>query len=153
WNELWNSLVFHFTGFAPVWGAPAPTAYLLLVGLNVEIVFMFAIAGVTFSKLLPASREQRILGVPNRWFHSIAMSVFCVFVEILLNRAGVLTWEYPWWSARFPLLIVLVGYLPFFVVAFWVHDMPRVEKQILAIGALFAVVGAEAVGFGLLGWI
>ena len=33
-NEIWNSLVFHFTGFAPVWGAPAGTAYLVLVGLK-----------------------------------------------------------------------------------------------------------------------
>ena len=33
-NEIWNSLVFHFTGYAPVWGAPGQTAYLILIGLN-----------------------------------------------------------------------------------------------------------------------
>jgi hypothetical protein len=41
-NEIWNGLVFHFTKFAPVWGAPAKTAYLILMGLNIEICFMFA---------------------------------------------------------------------------------------------------------------
>ena len=32
-NEIWNSLVFHFTQYAPVWGAPADTAYLIFIGI------------------------------------------------------------------------------------------------------------------------
>ena len=52
-NEIWNSLVFYFTGHAPVWGAPGQTAYLILIGLNIEICFMFAIAGIAFGKMLP----------------------------------------------------------------------------------------------------
>ncbi len=28
-NEIWNSLVFHFSGYAPVWAAPGETAYLM----------------------------------------------------------------------------------------------------------------------------
>src|SRR5450759_4981909 len=65
-NEIWNGLVFHFTGFAPVWGAPSKTAFLILIGLNIEICFMFAIAGITFSKMLPPDRKTKILGIPNR---------------------------------------------------------------------------------------
>ena len=65
-NEIWNALVFHFTQYAPVWGAPGDTAYLILIGLNIEICFMFAIAGVAFSKMLPADKNMRILGLPNR---------------------------------------------------------------------------------------
>jgi hypothetical protein len=152
-NEIWNSLVFHFTGFAPVWGAPAQTAYLVLMGLNIEIIFMFAISGVAFAKMLPKDPAVKVLGLPNRWFYAVTMSVFCVFVEILLNLAGALTWEYPWWSAKFPLLIVLFGYMPFFVVAFWVHDMTCVKRQAKTVGALAAVVGAALVGFGSLDWI
>src|SRR5512144_2469403 len=45
-NEIVNALVLRATRYAPLWGAPADTAYLLLVGLNVEICFMFAIAGI-----------------------------------------------------------------------------------------------------------
>lgn len=152
-NEIGNSLVFHFTGFAPVWGAPTKTAYLVLVGLNVEIMFMFAIAGISFSKMLPKDASQKILGMHNRWLYAAGMAVFCVIVEIVLNRAGVLTWEYAWWSATFPFLIVLLGYFPFFAVAFWVHDMPSVKKQATAVSGLYAAVGTALVGFGALGWI
>jgi len=67
-NEIWNSLVFHFTNYAPVWGAPGKTAYLILIGLNIEIAFMFAIAGITFGKMLPPNKGLRILGIPNRLF-------------------------------------------------------------------------------------
>jgi hypothetical protein len=152
-NETWNSLVFHFSQFAPVWGAPTKTAYLVLMGLNIEIMFMFAIAGVSFSKMLPRDPKQKILGVQNRWVFAIGMSLFCVIVEILLNRAGALTWEYPWWSAKFPIFIVLIGYLPFFVVAFWVHDMPSVKKQARTVSGLYAAVATALVSFGFLGWL
>jgi hypothetical protein len=90
-NAIWNGLVFHFTNYAPVWGAPADTAYLLLIGLNIEICFMFAIAGVAFSKMLPADKNLKLLGLPNRLVFAIATSIFCVLVELLLNTAGALT--------------------------------------------------------------
>ena len=90
-NEIWNGLVFHFTGQAPVWGAPGQTAYLILIGLNIEICFMFAIAGITFSKMLPPDKRTKILGIPNRIAMAIFGSAFCVFVEGLLNVAGALT--------------------------------------------------------------
>src|SRR3972149_9692611 len=64
-NEIWNALVLHLTQYAPVWGAPGDTAYLILIGLNIEICFMFAVAGVSFSKMLPAERSMRLLGVPT----------------------------------------------------------------------------------------
>lgn len=133
-NEIWNGLVFHFTNYAPVWGAPGDTAYLILIGLNIEISFMFAIAGVTFSKMLPADKNIRILGLPNRTFFAIAGSIFCVLVEMLLNAAGALTWDYSWWNIGAPWLIFLVGYLPFFLVAFWVFDMPTLKQKITTVG-------------------
>lgn len=37
-------------------------AYLLLVGLNIEISMMFAVAGVVFAKLLPEDQTRKILG-------------------------------------------------------------------------------------------
>jgi hypothetical protein len=153
-NEIWNALVFHFSGFAPVWGAPAKTAYLILVGLNIEICFMFAIAGIVFAKQLPRDPETRILGLPNRLFVAICGSIFCVAVECWLNSVGALTWEYAWWNLRVPWLIFLVGYLPFFLVSFWVYDMKSVRKQVTTVGALYAVVIASLALFGgVLGWI
>ena len=153
-NEIWNALVLHFTGHAPVWGAPGQTAYLILIGLNIEICLMFAVAGVVFVKLLPRDRTSRILGVPNRLFVALAGSAFCVFVEYLLNATGALTWDYAWWSRGAPWFIFLVGYLPFFLVAFHVHDLASPRRQARVVGALLAFDAACLVVFGaLLGWI
>jgi hypothetical protein len=153
-NEIWNALVFHFSGFAPVWGAPANTAYLILVGLNIEICFMFAIAGIVFTKQLPRDPGTRILGLPNRLFVAFAGSVFCVLVECWLNAVGALTWDYAWWNLRVPWLIFLVGYLPFFVVTFWVYDMKSVRKKVTTVGAIYAFdIVCLAVFGGVLGWI
>lgn len=153
-NEIWNGLVFHFTGYAPVWGAPGKTAYLILIGLNIEICFMFAVAGITFGKMLPADKKLRILGIPNRLLFASVNSAFCVFVEFLLNSVGALTWEYGWWSVKAPWLIFLIGYLPFFLVSFWVHDMDSVGKKALTVGGILGVDVAALVVFGvLLHWI
>jgi len=153
-NEIWNGLVFHFTQYAPVWGAPGKTAYLILIGLNIEICFMFAIAGVTFAKMLPADKRLRILGIPNRLFFAVAGSAFCVFVEILLNSVGALTWDYPWWNAGAPWLIFLIGYLTFFLVSFWVFDMDSLRKKAATVGVIFAVDIVSLALFGaVLKWI
>ena len=153
-NEIWNGLVFHFTNYAPVWGAPGQTAYLILIGLNIEICFMFAIAGVTFSKLLPADKSLKVLGVPNRLLFAILGSIFCVIVELLLNAAGALTWDYSWWNIGAPWLIFLVGYLPFFLVSFWVFDMPTVRQKAITVGSILAFDLICLVLFaGVLHWI
>jgi hypothetical protein len=153
-NEIWNAIVFHLTGYAPVWGAPGQTAYLILIGLNIEICFMFAIAGITFGKMLPPDKKMRILGIPNRLVLAIGGAAFCVFVEVLLNSIGALTWDYPWWSASAPWLIFLFGYLTFFLVSFWVHDMERIKSKAITVGAIFAVDLVAILVFGvILGWI
>ncbi len=153
-NEIWNGLVFHFTQYAPVWGAPGATAYLILIGLNIEICFMFAVAGIGFAKMLPPDKWMKVLGIPNRLFFAVAGSIFCVIVEILLNAANALTWDYAWWNARAPWLIFLIGYLPFFLVSFWVHDMESVRKKAMTVGAIlgFDLVCLVVFG-GVLGWI
>ena len=153
-NEIANSVFFHVTGRAPIWGAPGKTAFLILIGLNIEICFMFAIAGVLFAKLLPEDRTVRILGLPNRWFLALGFSLFCVAVEIGLNSVDALTWDWPWWSARAPFLIVPFGYLHFFVVAFWVHDMAELRSKLAAVGTIFGLVAASVAVFGgVLGWL
>ena len=138
-NEIWNGLVLHFTGYAPVWGAPGKTAFLILVGLNIEIMFMFAVAGIIWSKMLLPDKKAKILGLPNRWFVAIAGSAFCVIVEYFLNGVGALTWEFSWWNRSAPWLIFLFGYLTFFIAAFWVFDMKTVKNKVLAVGTIWAV--------------
>jgi hypothetical protein len=153
-NEIWNGLAFHFTQYAPVWGAPGKTAYLILIGLNIEICFMFAIAGITFAKMLPADKHLKVMGIPNRLLFAITGSFFCVFVEVLLNSVGALTWEYAWWNARAPWLIFLIGYFTFFLVSFWVFDMVSIKKRATTLGTIFAVDIVSLVLFGaILRWI
>lgn len=151
-NEIWNSLVLHFTGRAPVWGATGRSSYQLLVGLNIEICLMFAVMGVAAAKLLPP-KQMRILGMPNRPVFVVANSIACVGVELLLNRAGVLTWDWSWWQADFPILILLLGYAPFFVAVAVVHDLPRARTKAVVVSTLFAFDAVCLLVFGSLGWL
>jgi len=153
-NEIINSLVFHFTNFAPIWGAPGDTAYLILIGLNIEIMFMFAVSGIIWSKMLLPEKKTKILGVPNRIFIAIAGAAFCVFIEYLLNGVGVLTWDYSWWNRGASWLIFLFGYLTFFVAAFWVHDMESVSSKLKVVGTIWTIVFASLILFiPILNWI
>ncbi|MEU2043371.1 hypothetical protein [Nocardia niwae] len=151
-NEIWNALVFHFTGRAPVWGATGSTAYQILIGLNIEICFMFAIMGIAAAKMLPP-RETRIFGLPNRPVLIAANSAAAVGVEVVLNKAGVLTWDWPWWQASFPVLIWLIGYVPFFAACFFVHDLPTVRGKALIVGAILGIDAVALLGFGAAGWL
>jgi hypothetical protein len=153
-NEIWNSIFFHLNERAPMWGAPGDTAYLILIGLNIEIMFMFAVAGVVFAKMLPPDRKMKILGVPNRMFLGVSLAAFCVFVEILLNAVNALTWDWTFWDADSPILIVLFGYLHFFLVSYWVHDMKAIRSKLLTVGTIWTVDLVAIVVFGVgLGWL
>lgn len=153
-NEIWNALVFHFTRHAPVWGAPADTAYLLLIGLNIEICMMFFILGIAAAHTLPEDKHAKIMGLPNRLVYAVGYSIFAVVIEILLNAAGALTWDYSWWTIKVPWLIFLIGYMPFFLVCFWVHDMETVKKKAITVGVILGFDALCLILFGaILKWI
>src|SRR5512141_2605980 len=59
--EILNALIQHFSGHA-LWTVPTGTAFLLLVGVGVELSLMFAAAGLILSKLLPADPHLKLLG-------------------------------------------------------------------------------------------
>ncbi len=138
-NEIWNGVVFHFAQYAPVWGTPGKSAYTILIGLNIEICFMFAIAGIVFAKMLPKDRRLKIFGIPNRLFFAITGSIFTVFVEVLLNAVDALTWEYSWWNVNAPWLIFLFGYFHFFLISFWVYDMKGLNNKATVVGIIYGL--------------
>ena len=153
-NEVVNALVLHFTDRAPLWAVTGDTSYLILIGLAIEISFLFAIAGIVYVKCLPPDPRTRILGLPNRWAIGLALSLLAVFVEVLLHEAGVFHWEYWWWNVPFVPLIVVLGYLWFFAFTFWVYDMRDLRRQVRAVGTLAALDATAIVVFGpVLGWI
>jgi hypothetical protein len=152
--EIINSLIFHFTQYAPVWGTPGKTAYLLLIGMNIEICFMFALIGIVMSKLLPEDKNYRILGIPGRIVVALCAAAVCAFFEVLLNIIGILTWEYPWWNKGASSLIIMSGYFLFFMISFRVHDMEKIWKKITTTGSIFIIDAVCIIIFGVvLKWI
>lgn len=153
-NEIVNSLILHASGHSALWTTPGQSAYIIFVGLNIEICFMFSIAGIALAKMLPKDKSVRVFGIPNRLFFALTNSIFCVFVEVLLNRADMLIWEYGFWNFPHVWLIIIFGYLHFNIVAFWVHDMPQVRSKVMAVSVIYGLVVGSILVFGLgLGWL
>jgi hypothetical protein len=147
--EIGNALIQHFSGHA-LWTVPTGTAFLLLIGVGVELSLMFAIAGLVLSKLLPEDPRRKILGINNRLLFALGNAAFFSIFEIFLAKTPAFVWVYPWWGA-FP--VFLFVYIPFFLAAFYVHDwQPR--KQLTFIGSLLGINAVLLVIFaGILNWI
>ena len=155
-NETWNGWVFHFTERSAFWTTPGDTALRTMVGWNIEIIFMFAISGIIYYNTISENREEKVLGIPNWWFWAITYSVFCVFVECLLNYGGQLVWEYSFWNRSFAgvWLIFLFGYLHFYVAALLVIGMKSYKNKIITIGCIYAIpIIANILGLGVFGWV
>jgi len=77
-----------------------------------------------------------------------------VGVELLLHADGVFHWYYWSWNvASFPVIVVF-GYLTFYVVSFTVYDIQRVARKLQVVGGLAALDLIGGLVFGpLLGWI
>jgi len=153
-NEVANALVLQGTDRAAIWTTTGHTSFQIFVGLNIEISFMFLIAGIVFVKFLPPDPAMRILGMPNRVFYVLFFSIFSVAVEVLLWAGDVFHWEYWWWNFPNVILIVLLGYATFYAMAAWVYDMHDVRRQARVVGTLFAIDVALVLLFGvILEWI
>ena len=155
-NETWNGWVFHLTQHSAFWTAPGDTALRTMVGWNIEIMFMFAIAGIIFYNTLFEDRYKTIMGIPNRWFWAIVYSAFCVFVEVLLNMGGHLVWEYPWWYRSFAgiWLIFFFGYFHFFVAVIIVINLRTLKAKITMVSIIYAIaIVANIICMGFLGWV
>jgi hypothetical protein len=140
-NETWNGWVLVLTGRSAFWTTPGDTALRTMVGWNIEIMFMFAISGIIFYHSLSDDPKEKILGLPNRWFWAIGYSVFCVFVEVILNLGGHLVWEYPFWNRSFAgiWLIFLFGYFTFYAAIILVLSLKTNPKKVLAVSLIYAV--------------
>jgi hypothetical protein len=147
--EIANALIQHFSGHA-LWTVPGGTAFLLLVGVGTELSMMFAVAGLIFSKILPANPKAKILGINNRVLIAIGNAAFFSIFEIFLAATPAFHWVYPWWGA---LPVFVTVYIPFFLMANFAYDWkPRTAK--LVIGSIAAADFLAMVVFaGILGWI
>lgn len=155
-NETWNGWVFHFSQHSAFWTTPGESALRTMMGWNIEIMFMFAIAGIIYHNTLSENKEDKIFGLPDRWFWAIGYAAFCVFVECLLNMGGLLVWEYPWWNRSFwgLWLIFFFGYFHFYVAIIIVLSLKTHQRKITAISSLYAVaILMNVFGMGIQGWV
>ncbi|MBI3557118.1 MAG: hypothetical protein HY074_12715 [Deltaproteobacteria bacterium] len=153
-GEVVNALVLHFSGYAALWAEPGPTAYLVLVGLNIETSLMFLVFGLAVAKLLPARPEKKIFGVPNRLLVILGFSLFSVAVETVLNAWGALTWDYRWWGWPNIWSVILVAYAPAIAFTIWVHDLKSVRHKLWVLGGIYLLDALCLVLFiGVLKWI
>ncbi|MEI7845562.1 MAG: hypothetical protein WCK35_07150 [Chloroflexota bacterium] len=147
--EIINALIQHFSGHA-LWTVPTGTAFLILVGVGIELSFMFSIAGLVMSKLLPADPKLKIFGINNRLLFAIGNAAFFSIIEIFLARTPAFVWVYQWWGA-FPVFVTV--YIPFFLAAFYCYDW-KPKTQVTFIASLAAIDTVLMVVFaGLLHWI
>ncbi len=154
-NETWNGWVLHFSQRSAMWTAPGPTAFRSMVGWNIEIMFMFAIAGIIYYNTLSPDQPKKIAGIPDCWFWAITYSAFCVFVECLLNMGGLLIWEYPWWhrSIGGVWLIFLFGYFHFYAAIIFVLWLKTHKARIITVSGIYATaIIANVICLGILGW-
>lgn len=147
--EIFNGLIQHFSGHA-LWTVPTGTAFLILIGVGIELSFMFSIAGLVMSKLLPADPNLKLLGINNRLLFAIGNAAFFSIVEIFLAKTPAFVWVYPWWGA-FPVFVTV--YIPFFLAAFYCYDW-KPKTQITFIGIMTAIDALMMfVLAGILKWI
>lgn len=135
--EMFNALVLHWSGKAAMWSAPSDTAYLIFVGLTIEIAMMFSIAGVIFTKALPAEKDKKVLHIPNRIFYALAFALGCVLVETLLNKWGALVWDYAWWRWPNIWLIVLAYFVGFYGISLF-HDLRSMKVKAWITAGVYA---------------
>src|SRR3954462_4901676 len=145
-NEIVNALVLQATDVAPLWAPTGPTAYQFLVGLNVEISFMFALAGIVYAKLLPPKGHRLTI--------ALGLSIVSVAVELFLHATGTFHWHYWWWNVASAPVIVVFGYLWFYLFAAWVFDASTPRRRWTRVGGLAAVDVLMALVFGVgFGWL
>jgi hypothetical protein len=155
-NETWNGWVMVLSNYSALWTAPGPTALRTMVGWNIEIMFMFSIAGIIFYNTIDADKTKKILGIPNQWFWGIGYSIFCVFIECLLNIGGHLVWAYPFWDRTFAgvWLIFLIGYFEFYIAAIIVINLKTNRQKIIAVIIIYSVpIIMNIIGMGIMGWV
>lgn len=104
------------------------------------------------SELTPEEYKTKVKAILNRISVIVLGSIAAVIIEILLNKCNVLTWEKPWWQPNFPFILFLIGYVPFYVAAVVIHDLPR-KWQLIGLGAILFVVVLLLIISGSLGML
>ena len=146
--EIANAVICYFTGYALWTVSPESTSYILLIGVSWELSMMFAVAGFT-SKLLPANKDMKILGINNRIVFAIGSALFFSLIEIFLASTPAFIWVYKWWGA---IPVFITTYIPFFLASYLIYDKePKTQKKrIISLAAVNIVLLAVLIPLGVI---
>ncbi len=146
--EIANAVICYFTGYALWTVSPESTSYILLIGVSWELSMMFAVAGFT-SKLLPANKDMKILGINNRIVFAIGSALFFSLVEVFLASTPAFIWVYKWWGA---IPVFITTYIPFFLASYLIYDKePKTQKKwIISLAGLNIVLLAVLIPLGII---
>ncbi|MDH5402803.1 MAG: hypothetical protein OEY49_09960 [Candidatus Heimdallarchaeota archaeon] len=88
-NEWWNALLVPITNRSAFWTVGGESALVIFVGLNIEIFFVFSLAGIAFTNMLPEDKNMKIdlkfMKMNNRLFYALGNCVFAVAIEFWLH--------------------------------------------------------------------
>lgn len=113
---------------------------------------MYYMAGVPSKSLSTENRKIKRKAILGRLVPVFVGSVAAVVIEILLNACNVLTWEKSWWQPTRPLVLFIIGYCPFFLSAYIIHDLPR-KRQLIGLGIMVTIVATLLIVAGSLGML
>jgi len=150
--EIINALVLHFTGYSALWTTPGRSAYVIYAGWNAEIFFLAAVGGVSVLTGLP-EKSANILGINNRLVLPVVWAVAAVIVEVLLNRAGILVWEYRHWRWPNIYFMILWWAVPYYLLLWLYDNLGTRAKGILAASSISLAVCCHVVFAVVLKWV
>jgi hypothetical protein len=135
-NALWQPLTGH-----ALWTIPTGTAFLILIGVGIELSLMFSIAGVAVSRLLPDDPNEKIMGFPNKMGRIgivIANAALASIIEIFLVMTPAFVWVWEYWGV---LQVFIFVYIPFFLAAVYgYYWKPKIQKLFIGSLALINVI-------------
>jgi hypothetical protein len=148
--EIINGLVLHFTNYAPLWNVYKTSGFMFTVGINMEIVTLFVLACLGYLKLLPEKEDGKFFGIfPGKWAMIIGATIVCGGTECILNKGGLLIWEYSWWGWQ----AAFVFYLFMMYVGTTIHYRFTEKQKIIFCIVYGILLGAQMAVFMPLGWI
>jgi hypothetical protein len=150
--EIVNALVLHFTGYSALWTTPGRSAYVIYVGWNAEVFFLAALGGISVLTGLP-DRSTKIFSINNRMVLPVIWAVAAVMVEVLLNRAGILVWEYRHWRWPNIYFMVLWWAAPYYLLLWLYDNLSLKAKGILAASSMAFAVCCHIVFAVILKWV
>ncbi len=135
-NALWQPLTGH-----ALWTIPTGTAFLILIGVGIELSLMFSIAGIAVSRLLPDDPNENIMGFPNKIGRigvALANAALASIIEIFLVMTPTFVWVWEYWNA---FTVFIFVYIPFFFAAVYVfYWKPKNQKIFIGSLALVNVI-------------